>query len=128
MVKNIIVFIIVSLFLAIAHIYIIPLWITADSITEVVKQHLLLGLFSVLIYVSTYIASKKMPTQAGFLFIGLLMAKMVTAAIYLYGRSWLDENSGDPRKYVFFLFYIIYLVVLVVITSKLLNKQMDNKL
>ena len=128
MIKNSILFIIVGILLTITHIFLVPLWMEQDAINEIFKQHLFLCLFSILIYISTYIATKKIPTQAGFVFIGLLLGKMAAAAFFVYGKGWLDENAGDSKKYIFFMFYVIYLIVLVVLTSKLLNKQADNNL
>ena len=128
MIKNSIVLVIVGIVLMITHIFFVPLWMEQDTLNEIFKQQAFLCLFSILIYISTYIATKKRPTQAGFVFIGLLLGKMVAAAFYLYSRGWLDENAGDSKKYIFFMYYIIYLIVLVVLTSKLLNKNTDNNL
>ena len=128
MIKNSIVLVIVGLFLTITHMFLVPLWVEQDPFNEIFKQHAFLCLFSILIYISTCIAVKKAPIQAGFVFIGLLLGKMVAAAFFLYSRGWLDENATDSKKYIFFLYYLIYLIVLVIITSKLLNKGVDNNL
>ena len=128
MIKNSIVLVIVGIFLMITHIFLVPILMEQDAINEIFKQHLFLCLFSLFIYISTCIAKKKVPTQAGFVFIGLLLGKMAAAAFYLYSRGWLDENAGDSDKYIFFMYYIIYLIVLVIFTSKLLNKNSDNNL
>lgn len=128
MLKNSLILIIVSIFLAVTHVYLIPLWIDQGSLHENMKQHIFLCLFSVLIYISTYMASKRIPTQAGFVFIGLLMGKMIAAAYYVYIRGWLDENADDPKKYIFFMYYVVYLVVLVVPIARLLNNVSDKDL
>ncbi len=66
-----------------------------------------------------------MPKATGFVFVGLLLLKMILAAVFLQKIGWLATGIPITTKAFFMLFYAIYTLILVLLSVKLL-KQLDQ--
>lgn len=106
----------------ITHLYGIAAFTKIAPVALIYKQHLFLGIITLFIYVMTYITFKVAPKNTGFVFLGLLLAKMILAGLFVYQVGWLEEGSYLLLKVTFLFFYFLYTTVLVLSTIKILRK------
>lgn len=86
----------------------------SDGIDRLVlKQHLFLCSISLFIYLFTYISFQFLPNKAGFVFLGLIMAKMIVSGFFLYSIGLLEDGVPMYKKAFFLLFYMLYSLILV---------------
>ena len=86
----------------------------------VVYQHLLLGGFSILIYLVTEFLAKHFYSVVGFAVMGFLLLKMIFVGIFI--NIYKPEISSQPiLKYIILALYFAYLIFLLIKIVLLIN-------
>ena len=96
------------------HRFLLVQFFKGDGIDDLLtKQHILLFSLSIFVYVTIYISHFFLPEKAGFVFLGLIMAKMIISGFFLHSIGWLEEGVPMYKKALFLLFYMLYSLILV---------------
>ncbi len=120
-IKHLAILVVTSIILYCVHYFVIANYIETFYKSFIQKQHLFLCAAALFVYGSSLISYKITPKNTGFVFLGLLMAKMITAGLFIHQLGWLDDPDSMPSRLIFLLLYLIYSIVLVYIVSRLLN-------
>lgn len=126
MIKGILHLLFFSIGLCVLHSFVV---LPAFSITNkvpVIYQHLILGGFSVVIFLVTFFISKHFFEYTGYVVLGFLLLKMIFLGIFV--NAYQVEIDKDVRlKYLLLGFYFVYLVFLLLKIIPLLNINGVNK-
>ncbi|WP_103867087.1 hypothetical protein [Aquimarina sp. I32.4] len=125
-IKPLAILIATSIILYCIHNFVIASYIEASFKSFIHKQHLFLLIATLFVYGSSLIVYKISPKNTGFVFLGLLMAKMIIAGLFIYKLGWLDDPKSMPSRLIFLVLYIIYSIVLVYVVSRLLKIFSDK--
>ncbi len=120
MLKQVIHFIVLTLILFAIHNFVLLPYLEISDTVPVVLQHLLLGGFSIVIFLVTQFVAKHFFSVVGFGVLGFLLLKMIFLAIFINAYS--IEIKADPKiKYVLLAFYLVYLVFLLIKIIPIIN-------
>lgn len=101
----------------------------AFSIKEtvpVIFQHLLLGGFSIIIYLVAYYIGQFFYEIVGFVVLGFLVLKMIFLGAFI--NAYKPEMADQPiLKYIILILYFIYLIFLLVKIVPLININQPSK-
>ena len=129
MLKQIFYFLGFTLFLFVIHKFILVPQLQILATIPVSYQHILLGGFSLLIYLVAFFMSENYFDKAGFAILGFLLLKMIF--IFIFINAYTTEISQSPiLKYTFVGFYFAYLIFLLLKIVPLINidpTQKSNK-
>jgi len=120
--KNIIIIVICAAIFYLLHSYFLTSYFDLGTVSLIREQHFFLGTMTIVVFASSYVTNRISPNHTGFVFIGLLMAKMILSGIFAYKMGWLEENTPMQIKGCFFGFYFLYLIVLLVLSIKIINR------
>ncbi|WP_010521324.1 hypothetical protein [Aquimarina agarivorans] len=120
MLKGVVQFIVLTLALfAIHHFVLLPYLKISDNV-PVLLQHVLLGGFSIVIYLVTQFVATHFFSVVGFGVLGFLLLKMIFLAIFINAYS--VEIKAEPKiKYVLLALYFIYLMFLLAKIIPIIN-------
>jgi len=125
-IKGILHFFIFSLILFGLHQQVVAPYFEISNAVPIVYQHLLLGGFSVVIYVVTFFVSEKFFNSTGFAVLGFLLLKMIFLGIFI--GMYTTEISAEPKiKYLLLVFYFTYLIFLLLKIVPLINVDFVEK-
>lgn len=89
---------------------------------SILEQHLFfVGLISI-VFLSTTIVCYFSPKNTGFVFLGLLLAKMIVASLFVFKMGWFDAEEFWMDKAVFLGFYFLYTILLILVIIPLLKR------
>ncbi len=125
MMKQLIILILTSVLCYVVHFFILTDVLTIIDTTTILKQHLFLGGAVLVLYLSMYITSRISPLHTGFVFLGLILAKLIIAGFFINQMGWLEDGAPIQPKAIFLGFYMIYVITLVVVSVKLIQ-GIDN--
>ncbi|WP_010181763.1 hypothetical protein [Aquimarina agarilytica] len=118
--KGVIHFVILTVVLFVIHNFVLLPYMGLSNNVPVALQHLLLGGFSIVIFLVTQFVAKHFFSVVGFGVLGFLLLKMIFLAILINAYS--VEIKAEPKiKYVLLAFYLIYLVFLLVKIIPVIN-------
>ncbi len=92
---------------------------TFDSIIE---QHAVLLLVTLFAYITITISSRIIPAQTSFVFLGVLIVKVIIAGIFVHKQGWLDDPETIPQRAIFLCFYFGYLICLLLVSIKIIKR------
>ncbi|WP_062055003.1 hypothetical protein [Aquimarina longa] len=125
-IKHLAILISTSIILYCIHNFIITTYLEVGNNDLILKQHIFLCSAVLFVYGSSVAAHKITPKNTGFIFLGLVMAKMMIAGLFIYQLGWLDDPNSMPKRSVFLIFYFIYSFTLVYNISRLLKIFSDK--
>ena len=115
-----------------AILFAVHIWVVIPSFEikksiPVVYQHLLLGGFSILIYLVTEFLAKHYYSIVGFAVMGFLLLKMIFVGIFI--NVFKPQITEQPiLKYIILVLYFAYLIFLLIKIVPLINIiQLDKK-
>jgi len=116
----------ISILFAVHFWVVIPSFSIKDTI-PVLYQHLLLGGFSIIIYLVTQFIAKHYFSMVGFLVLGFLLLKMIFVGAFI--NAYKAEVTEQPiLKYVILILYFAYLIFLLIKIVPLINvNSFENK-
>ena len=119
--KHVLYFIIFSLSLFSIHQWLVLPYFNIEDTIPVYFQHILLGGFSLIIFLVANFGAKHYPDYVGFGVLGFLTLKMIFVTIFV--NSYEDQIIAQPNlKYVFLGLYFLYLSFLLLKIVPLMNK------
>lgn len=127
-IKHLAILIATSIILYGTHYFVISNYIEDFYKSFIQKQHMFLCVAALFVYGSSLVVYKITPKNTGFVFLGLLMAKMIIAGLFIHQLGWLDDPGSMPSRFIFLFLYLIYSIVLVYIVSRLLKIFSDKSL
>ena len=92
---------------------------TFDSIIE---QHAVLLLVTLFSYITIAISSRIIPAQTSFVFLGVLIIKVIIAGIFVHKQGWLDDPETVTKRAIFLCFYFGYLICLLLVSIKIIKR------
>ena len=115
----------------IAVLYAIHLWgvipvFSINNTIPVIYQHLLLGGFSIIIYLVTQFIAKHYYDMVGFLVLGFLLLKMIFVGTFINVYK-LEITEQPILKYIILILYFAYLIFLLIKIVPLINVKTLNK-
>ncbi len=122
MFKHVLTILIISVLLYLAHFFILPNYLQIEDTSNILKQHVFLGGASLFVYISIIITYKVSKLNTGYVFLGLVLAKMIMAGFFVFQMGWLEEGSMIQYRAVFLVFYFIYLLSLLAVCVKLIKR------
>lgn len=87
----------------------------------VLTQHLFLVLLMVFILASVYVIYKMSPIHSGYALLGLLMAKMMIAGLFVYRMGWLEDSGTMSKRIIFLFFYFLYSGMLIFLSTRIVR-------
>ncbi len=99
------------------HSYVLPHLFEVGAVNTIPVQHLFLGIQVIIIVAVFRIIHNIYPEKSSFVFLGLLLLKMIFGFIFVKKMGW---YSGDAEvfvaKAVFLAFYMVYLIGLLAVS------------
>ncbi len=94
----------------------------AESLKYFLQFYYLLYFMCGVVITMVYVLAKKLKDKLGYIFMGLMLAKMAISAAYLFP---IIKDVEDPKMLVghFMILYISSLLIELLVIVKLLNKQ-----
>ncbi|MFL1894406.1 hypothetical protein ACJRPK_01810 [Aquimarina sp. 2-A2] len=121
-IKGIVVIIVGSLFLFATHKFAITQFLELGATQSILDQHLFFMGIVGMVFLSTAITHHFSPKNTGFVFLGLLLAKMIIASLFIYKMGWFDAEEFWVDKAVFLGFYFLYTILLIVLIIPFLKR------
>ena len=126
MLKQVFYFLIFTIALYFFHQFLLIPQFSIPEIMPVIYQHILLGGFSILIYMVSVFMAENYFNKAGFAILGFLLVKMIF--IFIFINAYSSEIAEAPvLKYTFVGFYFAYLVFLLLKIVPLINIDPTQK-
>ncbi|WP_378186020.1 hypothetical protein ACE939_12985 [Aquimarina sp. W85] len=104
------------------HRYVIADTLELQAKDSIVAQHIFFLSLIVLTFFSTAITYLFSPKNTGFVFLGLLLAKMIIASFFVYQMGWFDSVEFWNDKLVFLVCYFLYTILLIKIIIPFLKQ------
>ena len=103
------------------HLYVLTQFLEVGSTNDVLLQHAFLGIQAMVIYIVFRTIHGIFPEKSSFVFLGLLLLKMVFGFVFIKEMGW---YTGDSEvfvlKAVFLVFYMVYLIGLLLVSIPLI--------
>lgn len=102
------------------HFWVVIPFFSIENTIPVSYQHLLLGGFSILIYLVTNFLAKHYYSIVGFAVLGFLLLKMIFVGTFI--NIYKNQIAEEPvLKYIILALYFIYLIFLLIKIIPLIN-------
>ncbi|QKX04731.1 hypothetical protein HN014_07335 [Aquimarina sp. TRL1] len=103
------------------HVFLLTSFLDLGTNSLIREQHVFLSLLVLFVYGMVAVVYKVSPIHAAYVLMGLLLAKMILAGMFVYKLGWLDDSETMHKRAVFLVFYLMYSFVLVLMSSKIIK-------